>query len=133
MCSVPKAVLTFRCVWVTLFIESWKKQEAHYKMRWGTEGCEEGEPDRPDFESIYEYAILLNPTQSHASADYSYSVPLWAPSVPLLAPSVPLVRKGAPANPAWGAVMSAQSHRATHPGRGGFWLAASDFGGYCGV
>jgi hypothetical protein len=32
------------------FLEFWKRKEVTYSMRWGTQGFEEMESDRPEFE-----------------------------------------------------------------------------------
>jgi heme/copper-type cytochrome/quinol oxidase subunit 2 len=40
----------FMALWATCFMESWKRKEAWYSMKWGTVGFEEEEQARPQFE-----------------------------------------------------------------------------------
>jgi Calcium-activated chloride channel len=39
----------FMALWATSFLESWKRKEAWYGMRWGTGGFEDEEQARPQF------------------------------------------------------------------------------------
>lgn len=40
----------FMALWATSFLESWKRKESFYAMRWGTVGYEEEEQARPQFQ-----------------------------------------------------------------------------------
>uniref|UniRef100_A0A7S2B2C2 Anoctamin transmembrane domain-containing protein n=1 Tax=Octactis speculum TaxID=3111310 RepID=A0A7S2B2C2_9STRA len=40
----------FMSVWSTLFLESWKRQQARHSLEWGTYGFEKEEVDRQEFE-----------------------------------------------------------------------------------
>lgn len=40
----------FMALWATSFLESWKRKEAWYGMRWGSTGFEEEEQARPQFQ-----------------------------------------------------------------------------------
>ena len=42
----------FMCIWVTLFMESWKNTQERKKQKWGTFGMEEEEQERPEYKSM---------------------------------------------------------------------------------
>jgi hypothetical protein len=53
----PNAVIMpyfscFMAIWATLFLEFWKRKESCHAMKWGTNGFEEEELTRPQFEGI---------------------------------------------------------------------------------